>query len=173
MNEIQLIGRWTKDHDLRFTADGKAVLKSTLAVNRKFDREKADFLRIVMFEKTAQATADYTRKGSLVAITGRVQTGSYENEQGQRIYTTDVIANSVEFLETRSEQQNEQNSTPNYQSNTNYQQNNQTQYNANTEQSQPFGNSGQFNQQQDPFASGKGPIEVSEDDLPFDFRQVR
>ena len=165
MNEIQLIGRWTKEHDLHFAADGKAVLKNTIAVNRKYDRENADFLRVVIFGKTAQVTADHTSKGSRIGITGRVQTGSYEGQDGKRIFTTDVIANDVEFLEPRANGTGGTQSAPNYQSSTNtggtYQGGSQGNYGGQTAPQQTY------QQQQDPFANSKGPVEVDESDLPF------
>lgn len=108
MNTIQLIGRWVREHELRYTQDGKAVLNNTIAVNRRFDKEKADFLRVVIFGKQAESTANYTNKGTQVGITGRVQTGSYEGQDGKKIYTTDVIADQVMFLEPKSNGQTTQ-----------------------------------------------------------------
>ncbi len=108
MNTIQLIGRWVREHELRYTQDGKAVLNNTIAVNRRFDKDKADFLRVVVFGKQAESTANYTNKGTQVGITGRVQTGSYEGQDGKKIYTTDVIADQVMFLEPKSSGQSTQ-----------------------------------------------------------------
>lgn len=111
MNEVVLIGRLTKDPDLRYLANesNTAVCRFTLAVDRKLSQEKkqqaeannqptADFIPITVFGKQAENAATYLTKGRLVAIAGRIQTGSYEKE-GRRIYTTEVIANSVQFLE--------------------------------------------------------------------------
>lgn len=105
MNTIQLIGRWVREHEIKYLQDGKAVLNNTIAVNRRFDKEKADFLRVVVFGKQAESTANYTNKGTQVGITGRVQTGSYEGQDGKKIYTTDVIADQVMFLEPKKDGQ--------------------------------------------------------------------
>lgn len=105
MNTIQLIGRWVREHELRYTQDGKAVLNNTIAVNRRFDKDKADFLRVVIFGKQAESTANFTSKGTQIGITGRVQTGSYEGQDGKKVYTTDVIADQVMFLEPKKDGQ--------------------------------------------------------------------
>lgn len=105
MNNVSLIGRLTKDVELAYTPAGVAVGKFTLAVNRAFKKDgdqEADFIRIVTFRKTAENTANFCKKGSQVAVTGRIQTGSYEGQDGKRIYTTDVIADNVQFLEPKS-----------------------------------------------------------------------
>lgn len=168
INRVILTGRLTKDPEMSMTPNGIARTHFTLAVNRAFKNQngeqEADFVNIQVWRKQAENAANYLKKGSLVGIDGRIQTGSYEKD-GQRVYFTNVVADSVQFLESRNVQ-NSQNSTSNYQSNTNYQQSNQTQYNANTGQSQPFGNSEQFNQQRDPFANNNGPV-VDDSDLPF------
>lgn len=97
MNSVALVGRLTKDPDITHTPSGNAVCKFTLAVNRlgKYD---ADFIRIVTWNKVAENCNRYLAKGSQVGIQGRIQTGSYKNSDGQTVYTTDVIANNVEFL---------------------------------------------------------------------------
>lgn len=168
INRVILTGRLTKDPELSVTPSGISRTHFTLAVNRAFKNQngeqEADFINIQVWRKTAESVANHLKKGSLVGIDGRIQTGSYEKE-GQRVYFTNVVADSVQFLEPRNNADN-QNSAPNYQSNTNSHSNSKTQYNANTGQSQPFGNSGQFNQQQDPFASNNAPG-VNPDDLPF------
>lgn len=105
MNKVFLIGRLTKEAELRYTAQGKAVATFTLAVNR--NKEQTDFIRITAFGKTAENTANYTTKGSLVAVEGTIVTGSYE-KNGQRIYTTDIWANMVQFLEPKGKGSGEQ-----------------------------------------------------------------
>ena len=95
MNKVFLIGRLVKEADLRYTKNGKAVAVFTIAVNR--NKEQTDFIRITAFNKTAENVANYLQKGSLVAIDGTIVTGSYE-KNGQRIYTTDIWANTVQFL---------------------------------------------------------------------------
>jgi len=97
-NRAVLVGRLTKDPELRFTPNGIAVTTFTLAVNRPFKNangeQEADFINIVVWKKAAENVANYTSKGSLVAIDGRIQTRSYENKDGQRVYVTEVVADS-------------------------------------------------------------------------------
>ena len=103
MNSVVLIGRLTRDPELRYTSNNQmAVATFTLAINRpvKQGQEKqADFPRITVFGKQAENCEKYLVKGRLVAIHGRIQTGSYQNKNGDTVYTTDVIANRVQFLE--------------------------------------------------------------------------
>lgn len=102
MNNVVLIGRLTRDPELRYTTSQMAVATFTLAIDRptKADREKeTDFPRIKAFGKTAENCEKYLAKGRMVAVQGSIQTGSYEDKDGKRVYTTDVIANRVEFLE--------------------------------------------------------------------------
>lgn len=104
INNTTLVGRLTKDPDLRHTANGKAVATFTLAVNRDFTnadgQREADFINCVIWGKSAEALANYARKGTLLGVTGRIQTRSYENQQGQRVYVTEVIANNFQLLES-------------------------------------------------------------------------
>lgn len=162
------IGRLVHDPELKYTPTGTPMVKFRVAVNR--NKDEADFINCIAFNKVAENLANYQRKGNRIGIVGKIQTGSYENQEGKRIYTFDVLANNIEFLESRSEQQNGQNSMPNYQSNTNSQPQQQTQNNAYTGgQNQPFGNSEQFNQQQNnsnPFTGGNVPP-IDDDSLPF------
>lgn len=97
MNSVALIGRLTKDPDITYTQSGNAVCKFTLAISRQ-GSEGTDFIRIVTWNKVAENCNKYLAKGSQVGIQGRIQTGSYKNSDGQTVYTTDVIANNVEFL---------------------------------------------------------------------------
>lgn len=101
LNNVVLIGRLTRDPELRYTPSGKAVTQFTLAVDNPFKKEdpKADFIPIVVWGKTAEAAANYLRKGRLCAVEGRIQTRSYENNEGRRVYVTEVISASVKFLE--------------------------------------------------------------------------
>ena len=109
MNRVELIGRITRDPELRYTSGNIATTRFTLAVNRPFQGQNGeqgtDFINIVVWRKQAENVAKYVSKGSLVAVEGRIQTGSYEKD-GQRIYTTDVVADSVQFLETKAQSQN-------------------------------------------------------------------
>ncbi len=100
MNSVVLVGRLTKDPVLRYTPnDNRAVADFTLAINREFSRDEADFIRIVVWGKQAENAANYLKRGARCAIQGRIQTGSYTNKDGATVYTTDVVANRVEFLE--------------------------------------------------------------------------
>ena len=99
MNKVILLGRLTKDPDLKFAAgSGNAVCKFSIAVNRQFKRDEADFINCVAFGKTAETIAQYMTKGSQIAITGNIRTGSYDAQDGSKRYTTDVVVESFEFV---------------------------------------------------------------------------
>lgn len=102
LNKAILIGRLTKDPELRYTSSGVAVTQFTLAVDRQFAREGeergADFIPIVVWRAAAEACANHLKKGSQVAVDGRIQTRNYENNEGRRVYVTEVVANDVRFL---------------------------------------------------------------------------
>ena len=107
MNEVILIGRMTKDIDVRQTTSGSTVGRFALAVDR-FGKDKgADFINCVVFDKKAEVLQKYTHKGFKIAVIGRIQTGSYEKD-GRKIYTTDVIVNEIEFCESRKEEPKEE-----------------------------------------------------------------
>lgn len=145
INRVVLVGRLTKDPELRYTPSGAAVAKFTLAVNRTFSnaqgQKEADFINVVAWRKQAENTANFLSKGSLAGIEGRIQTGSYEGQDGKRVYTTEVVADSVQFLEPKKKDNN---------------QSSQGGYDAPPAR-----------MDEDPFTSGSGPIEVSDSDLPF------
>lgn len=102
MNTVQLIGRLTRDPEIRYTpATQMAVATFTIAINRP-GKDEADFPRITVFGKQAENCEKYIKKGQRVAIEGRLQTGSYTGKDGNAVYTTDVIASRVEFLESKS-----------------------------------------------------------------------
>jgi single-strand DNA-binding protein len=106
LNICVLIGRLTKDPDLRYTPNGKAVVKFTLAVDRVFSKEKeADFIPCVAWGKTAENCANYIGKGSLVAVEGRIQVRTYEAKDGDKRWVTEVIADNVRFLDRRGQVQ--------------------------------------------------------------------
>ena len=160
INNIVLVGRLTKDTDLRYTSTGTATATFTLAVNRSFkdknDEQKADFINCVVWRKTAESLANYTRKGSLVGIEGRIQTRFYDNQQGQRVYVTEVVAEVVSFLDTKNTQKTAdterqapaQTNTQNYNSN-------QASSNYSRPETKPD------------LTSNAAPYEMSDDDLPF------
>ncbi|EPA2134381.1 single-stranded DNA-binding protein [Streptococcus pyogenes] len=140
INNIVLVGRMTKDAELRYTASQVAVATFTLAVNRRFKEQngerEADFINCVIWRQSAENLANWAKKGALIGITGRIQTRNYENQQEQRVYVTEVVAESFQMLESRNSQQQsgQDNSSQN-------------------DNSQPFGNS--------------NPMDISDDDLPF------
>ena len=107
MNKVILLGRLTKDPDLKFTAgDGKAVSKFTIAVNR-IKKEEADFINCVAFGKTAENISQFFTKGKQICIDGSIRTGSYEAQDGTKRYTTDVIVETFEFVESKKKETNE------------------------------------------------------------------
>ena len=103
MNNVTLIGRIVRDIDLKYLpGGGTAVAKFTLAVDRKFKKDgnkESDFLNITVFGKTAEYVAQYTSKGKMLAVAGRIKTGSYEKKDGTKVYTTDIMADEVQILE--------------------------------------------------------------------------
>ena len=104
MNSVQLVGRLTRELDVRYTDGGTTVARFTLAVDRRFKKDggdEADFISCVAFGKTAEFLEKWFRKGQRLGLTGRIQTGSYVNQEGTKIYTTDVVAESVEFVESK------------------------------------------------------------------------
>ena len=104
MNSVQLIGRLTRDPEVRYTDSGASIARFGLAVDRRFKQENgadADFINIVSFGKTAEFIEKYFHKGMKVALNGRIQTGSYTDKDGKKVYTTDVVAENVEFCESK------------------------------------------------------------------------
>lgn len=105
MNTVVLMGRLTKDPDVRRTNDGVAIGRFTLAVDRI--KGEADFISCVTFSKTAEFAEKYLRKGTKICGSGRIQTGSYTNKEGQKVYTTDVVLERVEFAESKASEKTE------------------------------------------------------------------
>ncbi|MGI6836135.1 single-stranded DNA-binding protein [Bacillus paralicheniformis] len=177
INDVVLVGRLTRDPELRYTPNGDAVATFTLAVNRSFTNQQgereADFINCVVWKRRAENVANYLKKGSLAGVVGSIRTRNYENQQGQRVFVTEVHANDVQFLEPKGSGNG---GAPNYNQNQN-----------NNQSSGGFGqNSGTGGQQngyngagraeappnnnpfgEDPFASNGKPIDISDDDLPF------
>ncbi|UXR52104.1 single-stranded DNA-binding protein [Staphylococcus simulans] len=138
LNRVVLVGRLTKDPEFRTTQSGVDVTTFTLAVNRNFKskngEQQADFINCVVFRKQAENVNNYLNKGSLAGIDGRLQSRSYENKEGQRVFVTEVVCDSVQFLEPK-----------NTQSSNNNQSNNQVQQREKALQSEnPFNNSDNF-----------------------------
>lgn len=155
INNLTLVGRLTKDPDLKYTGNGTAVAAFTLAVNRNFTNQsgerEADFINCVIWRKPAETLANYAKKGVLIGVTGRIQTRSYDNQQGQKVYVTEVVADNFQLLESKkadSSQNTQGGGVSNSQTN-NYTRNQQ---NTNSATADPFGNSS---------------IDINDDDLPF------
>lgn len=112
INRVVLVGRMTRDPKLRRMPQGDAVTTFTLAVNRNFtskdEQQQADFINCIVWRKLAENVERYCSKGSLVGVEGRIQTRSYDNQQGQRIYVTEIVCDSVQFLETKKAENNNQ-----------------------------------------------------------------
>lgn len=114
MNKVIEIGRLTKDPDIRYSqgANATCVARYTLAVDRKFKQEgqpNADFINCIAFGKLGEFAEKYLRQGIKIAVTGRIQTGSYKNKDGNTVYTTDVVVEEQEFCESKSSNQSQQN----------------------------------------------------------------
>ena len=102
MNKVILMGRLTRDPDIRYTDGGLSVARFSVAVDRRFSKDhEADFISCVAFGKTAEFIEKYFGKGQRIGLTGRIQTGSYTNRDGTKVYTTDVVAEAVEFVESK------------------------------------------------------------------------
>lgn len=140
LNRVILIGRLTRDPELRYTPAGVAVTQFTLAVDRPFSgsngQKETDFIPVVTWRQLAETCANYLRKGRLTAVEGRIQVRNYDNNEGRKVYVTEVIADNVRFLERAEGGQELQRQEQHGQDN------------------------------QDPFANSK-PVDISDDDLPF------
>ena len=155
INNVVLVGRMTRDAELRYTPSNVAVATFTLAVNRTFKSQngerEADFINVVMWRQQAENLANWAKKGSLIGVTGRIQTRSYDNQQGQRVYVTEVVAENFQLLESRSVREGQTgggHSAPS------------SNYSAPT-QSVP-----DFSRDENPFGA-TNPLDISDDDLPF------
>ena len=172
INRVVLVGRLTRDPELRTTGSGISVATFTLAVDRQYTNAQgergADFISCVIWRKAAENFCNFTSKGSLVGIDGRIQTRSYDNKDGQRVYVTEVVVDNFALLESRKDREARgQNGgyTPN---------NNGNFGNQNTNNTPNMGASNQNNSSnngpddtQDPFAGSGDTIDISDDDLPF------
>lgn len=137
LNRSILIGRLTKQPELRYTPSGVATCTFTLAAERPFKtngKKEADFIPIVTWKQLAEACANYLDKGRLCAVEGRIQTRNYENNEGRKVYITEIVADNVRFLESKNQSEAEE--------------------------------TGAKQQQKDPFPDDS-PIDISDDDLPF------
>jgi single-strand DNA-binding protein len=153
INRVILVGRLTRDPELRYTQSGVAIARFTVAVNRNYVNQQgereADFINVVTWRGLAENCAQYLKKGSLVGVDGRLQTGKYENQEGRTVYTTEVVADDVRFLEPKNRTESPTGSG--------------------------FGTGGSYGggggysrkPMDDPFADDGKPIDISDDDLPF------
>lgn len=116
VNNVTLLGRITKDPEVKAVGNDSAVCNFTLAVNRNFKNQQGeyepDFINSVAFGNVAQRMGQYVSKGDMLAITGRIQTRNYENNMGQRVYITEVVANNVSFVETKKNKNQAQQQDP-------------------------------------------------------------
>lgn len=161
INRVVLVGRLTKAPELKYTQGGIAVCRFTLACNRPFKSEggeqQADFIQCVAWRKQAENISNFLSKGSLAGVDGRIQTGSFEGQDGKRVFTTEVVADSTQFLEPKSNRSEQPNSSqqapqqPNRQGQTNTQSNYQTGQGGYGGQAQGY----------------DVPPNVTDDDLPF------
>lgn len=147
INNVTLVGRLTRDAELRFTGSGIAVASFNLAAERPYTsangNKETDFIQCVVWKKTAEALSNYTRKGSLIGLTGRIQTRNYEGNDGKKVYVTEVVAENIKFLESKK--------TSDKQSSSNQ---------GNYTKSAP-------KDDRDPFEENNDNVSISDDDLPF------
>ena len=172
INRVVLVGRLTRDPELRTTGSGISVATFTLAVDRQYTNAQgergADFISCVIWRKAAENFCNFTSKGSLVGIDGRIQTRSYDNKDGQRVYVTEVVVDNFALLESRKDREARG-------QNGGYAPNNNGNFgNQNTNNTPNMGASNQNNSvnngpdnTQDPFAGSGDTIDISDDDLPF------
>jgi single-strand DNA-binding protein len=159
INRVVLVGRLTKDPDLRYTPNGVPVATFTLAVNRTFSSQsgerEADFILCVVWRKQAENVANFLKKGSLAGVDGRIQTRNYEGQDGKRVYVTEVVAESVQFLEPKnaSNRQNASGGFAPYDNPNPFEPSNQNPNPGPQRSGSPFDN--------------EQPIDISDDDLPF------
>jgi single-strand DNA-binding protein len=156
LNRVILIGRLTKDPELRYTPSGVAVTQFNLAVERPFSNQQgereADFINVVTWRQLAETVANYLRKGRLTAVEGRIQVRHYDNNEGKRVYVTEVVADNVRFLESANRGEN----------------NDQSGGGGNFGSSSGGNNNNRgSSKNDDPFSDDGSPIDISDDDLPF------
>lgn len=165
INRAILVGRLTRDPELRRTQNDIPVTTFTLAVNRTFrnqqGEQEADFINCVVWRRQAENVAKYVNKGSLVGVEGRIQSRSFDDQEGNRRFVTEIVADSVQFLETKASQQNQQ---QNYNDNYN---DNYAGGGYNQNQNQYSNNNGQTNNNNRQKPDDLKDIDIAEDDLPF------
>lgn len=174
INRVVLVGRLTRDPDLRTTGSGISVLSFTLAVDRQYTNAQgerdADFINCVIWRKAAENFANFTSKGSLVGIDGRLQTRSYENKDGQRVYVTEVVVDNFALLESRRARQERPSAGNQFNGGNQFTPQGATPANngnAPLTSNKPQADGKQQSDPNDPFADSGKSIDISDDDLPF------
>ena len=169
MNKAILIGRLTRDPELRYTSSNRAVCQFSIAIDRPFANQstgqrEADFINIVVWDKTAENVGKYMSKGRLIAVEGRIQTRNYDNNEGKKVYVTEVVASNVQFLESKNATTNNNNSfssmpEPPVE---------RSPYDFAAETGSQNNSSNTMNiEENDPFAAFGEQEEISDNDLPF------
>ena len=162
MNKVFLVGRLTRDPDLRYGASNNAVMRTSLAVDRQFTNQNgerdADFINIVAFGNRAETMKKYLTKGSQIAVSGRIQTGSYDGQDGKRVYTTDVVIDEFQFLDSRGSRSEDSTSS--------------NSENTSSSSLTPYDfsdttNNDNSSDESDPFKDFGDKIEIDDSDLPF------
>jgi single-strand DNA-binding protein len=168
INNVVLVGRMTRDAELRYTPSNQAVATFTLAVNRNFKNQngerEADFINCVIWRQQAENLANWAKKGTLIGVTGRIQTRNYENQQGQRVYVTEIVADSFQILESRATREGQSGGSYNGGFN-----NNNSSFGGSSNggfSSQPSQQTPNFGRDESPFGNSN-PMDISDDDLPF------
>ena len=151
MNNFNCIGRITKDLEVKTSQGGTTVLNNTVAINRPFKNKQtgereADFINFVAFGKTAEIIAQYHQKGSLIGLSGRMQSRSYQNSNNQKVFVTELVVNEMHFTGSNNDSDGQQS---------------QTRPNTTNQQQRPSA------PEENPFANSKGPADISSSDLPF------
>lgn len=171
INNVVLVGRLTRDVDMRYTQSGVAVGSFSIAVERNFKNangeRETDFVNCIIWRKAAENFARFTRKGSLVGVEGSIQTRNYENNQGQRVYVTEILVDNFSLLESKEVTESRPASSD--KANANYYQNNANNggFNGGQQQSNGFGNDPFQSGQQGSFGVNNNTLEVNDDDMPF------
>jgi single-strand DNA-binding protein len=174
INNVTLVGRLTRDVELRYTGSGIAVASFSVAIDRPFTNaqgeRETDFINCVAWRKTAETLANFTKKGSLVGLTGRIQTRNYQNNEGRTVYITEVVAENFQMLEPKSVTDQRRSGGGDSSGSTGYSNNafsnnNQPQQNTNYAPNNQNNYSSGFDN--DPFEKNDDAIDISDDDLPF------
>ena len=171
MNKAILIGRLTRDPELRYTSSNRAVCQFTIAIDRPFTNQstgqrEADFINVVVWDKQAENVGKYITKGRLIAVEGRIQTRNYDNNEGRKVYVTEVVATNIQFLESKNATQtgggNNFSSMPEPPM-----QSEPTPYDFVDNSTSSNKTTMNIDDEKDPFASFGEQVEISDNDLPF------